>query len=632
MCGIAGFIDPSLSAIEARDRLGAMLERIVHRGPDGEGTHVETPLAMGMRRLSIIDLEGGSQPIWNEDRSVGVVFNGEIYNYRELRGALAGHQFRTQSDTEVLVHLYEERGVELCSALRGMFAFAIFDRPRRRLFFARDHFGQKPLYYYAAPRMFAFGSELKSLFALPEVPSDLDPEAFLDFVSWLSVPPPGTHFSGIKKLCAGHRMVVELEDPASPKIERYWALEFDPAHAFYKEDAAVDALDGALKESAALHLRADVPVGVLLSSGLDSRCVASYAKEAAGGRLSTFSVGFADGDSEMEGAARTAAEIGSEHHAIELSAGSFSDSLEKIAWLLDEPVGDPAAFAVLRVCEMARNHVKVLLSGEGADELFAGYAERYQGILRTLSRSRGWRWAARFAPEPAVPQPGIPTTRWDRFLDRAHRTAGAEVAALRREGLPGDVREPRGLTSAQIVRASRRAEEVAKRFWSDQAGDLEGVLRFDAEWQLAESLLQKADKMSMGASIELRAPFLDTGVAAVAMRVPKWLKLRMDGSGKYVLRKCLARRLPEKLDRPKRGFPVPLRSWFFGPLRPRIEEELFSRGAWWSGVLDRQLVYRAWEDAGDGLWDGTRFFFSLWLHEIWRKQVVERRAAGGGNP
>ena len=628
MCGIAGFIDRSIAGPEAKARLERMLDSIVHRGPDGAGTYLseKTGLAMGMRRLSIIDLAGGRQPIWNEDRTLCVVFNGEIYNYVELTKELvaAGHRFETRTDTEVLVHLFEARGTAMLDKLRGMFAFALLDTRRNELFLARDHFGQKPLYYFAGNDRFAFGSELKCV--LPEAAPDIDPEAFLDYISWFSLPPPRTHFKQIFKLPAGNCMTVPLERPDEIAIRKFWSYDLETPAELHDMDEAVAQLDGMLHESIHIHLRADVPIGVLLSSGLDSRCVAAYAQEIQGGRLSTFSVGFAGKDSELEGAARTACEIGSRHFAIELDAADFSSSIDRIVSHLDEPIGDAAAFAVLKVCELAREHVKVLLSGEGADELFAGYAGRYSGMMHTLERSERMRRFASVLPEP---KNFSSPSRWERLLARAHASRGAEAIGLRIEGFPGDVRNPRGLRAEQLRRLLEREESFAGNLYRPQRDLLSEMLVLDIEWQLAESLLQKADKMSMGASIELRTPFLDIGVAKLAARIGSNLKLPPNGPGKLVLRKCLARRVPEGIDRPKKGFPVPLASWFAGPLRSRIEDEVFSPNAACMTWLDRALLRRAWDDFLGGRWDGARVFYALLLYEVWRGNAA---SAFGSQP
>jgi len=620
MCGIAGLIDPRSSDPGAD--LARMLQTIVHRGPDGEGRHIdrERTLALGMRRLSIIDLEGGWQPIWNEDHTICVFFNGEIYNYLELREELhrSGHRFSTQSDTEVLVHLYEEYGEKMTSRLRGMFAFCILDERSGSLFLARDHFGQKPLYFTRAGNRFAFASELKALLTLPWVDREPDEDAFLDYVAWLSLPPPRTHFRSIRKLAAGSSMRVSLGAPAC-EPQRYWRYELTAQPDLTDIDSAVAELDRALSESMALHLRADVPVGVLLSSGLDSRTILAYAQARQGGKAKSFSVGFGSDDSELIGAAETACELGSEHYEFELQADDFANTFDRVVGLLDEPIGDPACFAVLRLCEFARSHVKVLLSGEGSDEILAGYADRYAGMMATMSRSRSLHLLAPILPEPAV---HASASRWTRFLHRARSSSAAEALQLRIEGLPGDTREPRVMTHAQLAVLRRRMFSLGETGFRPQRDLLSSLLLLDIEWQLAESLLQKADKMSMGASMELRTPILDIEVAKVAARIPSDLKLRAGGPGKYVLRKLLSKKLGDRLDRPKLGFPVPLRQWFMGPLRDRMEDELLSPNSFVSGRLENARLRAAWQDCIAG-WDGGRIFFALWAYERWQQALQD---------
>ncbi len=620
MCGIAGLIDPSSSAADARAHLQRMLDLIAHRGPDGAGLHAVPGLALGMRRLSIIDLAGGWQPVWNEDETIGIVFNGEIYNYLELRRDLlaAGHIFRTQSDTEVLVHLYEQHGDSMFEKLRGMFAFALLDTRKNRLLLARDHFGQKPLYYARDGARLAFASELKCLLALPWVSRERDPDAFPDYIAWLSLPSPRTHFRHIHKLAAGSFLALPLADFHAAEPRKYWSYALTAEPDLTDLDAAAEALDATLRDSVQMHLRADVPVGVLLSSGLDSRTVVAYAQELQGS-MQSFTVGFGGPDSETQGAAETAREIGSQHHALELTSDDFLQSIGRIAWHLDEPVGDPAAFAVLKVCELARQHVKVLLSGEGSDELFAGYDTRYLGMLSTLQRSDKLR---RFAPLLPAPDGAAPS-RWQRLTTRAHQTRASEALALRMEGLPGDVRTPRGLTPAQLRRLRQRTDELSQTVVRPQRDTLSELLTLDLDWQLAESLLQKADKMSMGASIELRTPILDVRVADIAARLPSALKLPPGGPGKFVLRHCLARKLREPLNRPKRGFPVPLRAWFTGPLRGPLEDALLAPNAACLAHLDRKLLRAAWDDFQSGAWDGARTLYALWLYEIWSRNLAK---------
>ncbi len=624
MCGIAGFIDRETGdSATGEALLDRMLKRIRHRGPDGDGVLADARHGFyaGMRRLSIIDLEGGNQPIVNEDGTVAVLFNGEIYNYIELRDKLRarGHHFRTDSDTEVLVHLYEESGADLVKRLRGMFAFVIYDSARRRLLFARDHFGQKPLYYWTSGTRFAFGSELKSLMVLPFVPRSVDSDALLDYLSWFSLPAPRTHFHGIQKLPAGSLLELDLAAPAAAKHRTYWRFESARGPLLRDMGRAAEALDAALDDSVSVHLRSDVPVGVLLSSGLDSKIVGTYAAARHPGGMSTFTAGYAGEGSEFDGARRTAEAMGSTHYEIRITAEDLASDISRVAWHLDEPVGDPAAFAVFRVCELARNHVKVLLSGEGSDELFGGYAERYEGMLATLRRSDAMRRFGAFLPKPSLP---YPPDKAGRFLRRAKTSRAAEMIALRIEGLPGDVRSPRGLTPAQLARMLVSQEELGAALVRPQRDDLHTLLALDMEWQLPDSLLLKADKMSMGTSIELRTPFLDVPLASLAARIHPDLKLS-GGVGKCVLRRCMARRDPdETFDRPKRGFPIPVNAWLRGPLKDRVHDDVFRTAAAWRGTLDARLITELWNDLQSGQYDNGRVFYALWLYEIWFSRMT----------
>lgn len=622
MCGIAGFYFRQMSSESNAASLEVMLAAISYRGPDGEGMHIEpNGVGIGMRRLSVLDLPNGWQPIWNEDRSVAVVFNGEIYNYIELRAELIakGHNFATNSDTEVLVHLYEDLGHAMLEKLRGMFAFAIYDRRCEQLFLARDHFGQKPLYYWSEGGSFAFATELKSLLTLPEVDREVAPDKFLDYISWFSLPPPATHFRSIKKLTAGSFLLIDLAQPDRASPQTYWHYELNDKPDLLEIEDASREVERAFEQSVGLHLRSDVPVGVLLSGGLDSRMIAAFAQSAQSSPLTTFTVGFDCGDSELDAAAETARELGTRHFSRIVSADEFADNLERVAWHLDEPIGDPAAAAVLLVCEMARDHVTVLLSGEGADELFGGYAARYQGMLKTMQRTERLRRWASFVPRF---DPRDRSSRFQRLGDRIHMSPAAEALSLRVEGLPGDLRNPRGLTRDQRERLYLRQAELGEQLARKQRDGLSELLKLDIEWQLAESLLQKADKMSMAASIELRTPFLDRGIAEVAARIASPLKLNDDGIGKLVLRHCMNRRLPDHVVRPKKGFPMPITEWFRGPLRRRVEEEALGPNAHWRSHLDGAMISRAWREFQQGEWNGATVFYALWIYEKWHRAIV----------
>jgi asparagine synthase (glutamine-hydrolysing) len=619
MCGIAGFVDRNMPLVERKVRLKAMLDRIRHRGPDDEGSchNQKVGLSIGMRRLSIIDLTGGHQPIWNENETVGVVFNGEIYNFTELRTLLTGlgHTFKTSSDTEVIVHGYEEFGSSLFSQLRGMFALALFDKDREQLILARDHFGQKPLYYHSSGGRFAFGSEIKALFALGGVPRETNPDAFLDYISWFSLPSPHTHFRGIYSLSPGSSITIDLARPDEVKSLRFWSYIPGKNRDLTKMCDAVEALDATLNESVRLHLQSDVPVGILLSGGLDSRTVTSYAKDHVRQKLRTFSVGFADGESELPEARQTATDFDTQHEDITLKPEDLRDSIEEVAWHLDEPIGDPAAFAMLHVCRLARSKVKVLLGGEGADELFAGYEGRYRGMIHADSKAELIRPLARRLP---IKLRRYPLSRFSRLLSRACHSRQVAWVNNRIEGFPGDVRNPVGLTTAQLNHLQLRQLEFASEYCPPLYDQLDEITSLDINWQLPASLLLKADKMSMAASVELRAPYLDIKVAEIAGRIASHLKLPPDGGpGKSVLRRCLAQRSPEPINRPKKGFPVPLNVWLRGPLRRAVEEAVFDKQSASLGVLNRTLVRAAWERFQDGADGLGHSFYALWLYEVW---------------
>ncbi|MDD5261016.1 MAG: asparagine synthase (glutamine-hydrolyzing) [Methylacidiphilales bacterium] len=633
MCGIAGFFDAGLTRVESRSLLEGMLDRMRHRGPDGEGLYQDAriPVQFGMRRLGIIDLPGGTQPIWNERHDVAVIFNGEIYNYKELRVLLEGrgHHFKTQTDTEVLVHLYEESEDKLVGQLRGMFAFCILDLKKSRLLLARDHFGQKPLYYHVSPGHFAFASEIKALLALPFVGSTLNPEALPDYLTWHSLPAPATHFKEIQKLGPGEILAVSLAPFYAGKPQRYWRMEFGGSFGGIDYQTAIEMLDSALMDSTHRHMQADVPVGVLLSSGVDSCTLANYAYLSGKRNLSSFTVGFEDSDSELGGARKVSEMLGMQHFETVLKAKDLEESIDEVAWHLDEPVADPAAFAVLRICQLASRHVTVLFGGEGSDELLAGYGQRYAGISATLKRSDFLRKYLGLLVPPGRP---FPTSRWDRMRKRISLNRAAELVSLRAEGLPGNFLHPACWNREQQEWFLERCNMYGGSICSQQPNPVQDAQMFDISWQLPEFLLQKADKMSMAASVELRCPFLDMEVAEIASRIPSEMLIDVkNGSGKLLLRSCLARRMPHAADTPKNGFAFALAYWLRGKLRPAVEHDLFCRDAAYRDYLDPLRVRKAWNRflAGEEL---SHVFYSLWLYERWNKIRPRFQAHSGLSP
>jgi asparagine synthase (glutamine-hydrolysing) len=626
MCGIAGFVSSAVTDSAAGQKLTArMLDQIVHRGPDDRGMLQVPSVGFfgGMQRLSIIDLSTGHQPVWNEDQTVAVLFNGEIYNYVELRSELIskGHVFHTGSDTEVLVHLYEEMGTAMPDRLRGMFGFAILDLKKNRCLIARDHFGQKPMYWWAAGQRLAFASEIKSLLVLPFVPCKSDPEAFLDYVSWLRLPAPQTHFKDIFRLGPGELLDIDLAQPSAAKPTVWWKFQFAERPQFVSMSEASAALEQALDESVRLHLRSDVPIGVMLSGGLDSRVIGGFAKQHVQTPLQTFSVEFDGEDSEGPAALESARWLGSQHHAVKVKAEDLGQTIREVAWHLDEPVADPAAFAVLKLCRMAREHVKVLLGGEGADELFAGYAGRYQSMMSQVSRSRFLRAFSFLIPKADLT---AQASRVMRARYRAGRAMNAELVECRIEGLPGGSLAQWGLTAAQLKRLSVRSQQYATQLVPETGSIMDRMQVLDMRWQLAESLLLKSDKMSMAASLELRCPFLDSGVAAVASQIPARLRMGATGPGKLVLRDVAQRRFGVGSQIPKKGFPIPLGDWLRGPLREQCEATILGTGSPLGSLLEANRLKKLWAEFQSGA-PLEVSLYSLWLYCEWASGTDSRK-------
>ncbi len=571
MCGIAGLYAREDLGTSGRSLIRRMTDVIVHRGPDSDGFLLDGPVALGMRRLSIIDLEGGRQPVSNEDGSVSVVFNGEIYNYRELRQALlaAGHTFSTASDTEVLVHLYEEYGEECPRHLRGMFAFAIWDHPRRTLFIARDRLGMKPLYFAETARGFLFGSELKVLTCSSWVSDHVDPRALSAYLQYGYVPDPLAILEGVQKLPPAHAVTVRHGCAGKPR--RYWepTTSFQNSSAGSSEDAAGEALWSHLTDAVRSHLVSDVPVGAFLSGGVDSSAVLAVMAREAGAPVKTFSVGFSEnGYNELPYARRVAEWFETEHHEIVLMPSDLG-VLDEIMAAFDEPFADASAIPTYVVSRLARQHVKVVLSGDGGDELFAGYdrylvdqKRRYLGLLGELGLGGSLRAISNFLPEGT---PGknylynLSLPRLERYLDSISLFPSRAVRELLD---PAAIREPDPLYEM----ACRSGEGL---------DPLSRLQHLDLQTYLPGDILTKVDRMSMANSLETRVPLLDHPLVEFACGLPVRFRL-LSGETKFLLKRILRGRVPgEVLTRPKQGFGVPLESWFStrlpGFFRDRLE-------------------------------------------------------------
>jgi asparagine synthase (glutamine-hydrolysing) len=569
MCGIAGFVRAAGPLAGDETLLRAMCDAIAHRGPDDDGRQIIGGAALGMRRLSIIDVAGGQQPITNETGEITVVFNGEIYNYRELRDRLlkAGHRLSTRSDTETLVHLYEDEGDRLVRVLRGMFGFAIWDARRQRLLVGRDRLGIKPIYYWERPDGLSFASELRSFLVDPAFRPSLSEEAIALYLSFGYVPDPHCVFDGVRKLPPGHTLAWSREGGLS--ITRYWS----PARAEVNIDAgeAAEELRRILDEAVRSHLESEVPLGAFLSGGIDSSTVVALMARAMDRRVQTFSIGFEEPEfNEAPHAARVAAEIGTDH--TELIVKPDADQLvEDVIQGFDEPFADSSALPTLLVSHLARERVTVSLSGDGGDELFGGYT-RYAEVN------------AMSPPAPATVRkllrglalmrnPGARGRAWMLNVGSSHRGRYARTVASPLSVVEG------GVATAAIARHRPRFEQVLDP-WFERFGSRDfatQMMLVDLETYLPGDILTKVDRMSMAVSLEARVPILDHHVVEFAMGLPSRLKLQ-GPTGKLILRQAIAGLVPESvLTRPKQGFAVPLSQWFRGPLKHRIEALMDSR-------------------------------------------------------
>jgi asparagine synthase (glutamine-hydrolysing) len=574
VCGIYGAFSTDAQRPIQADLLERMGLVLAHRGPDGGGSHLAGPFGMGMRRLSIIDLAGGDQPIANEDGTVWVVFNGEIYNYRELTADLVarGHRFATSSDTEVLVHLYEEYGERCVEPLRGMFAFAIWDGPRRELLLGRDRLGIKPLYYAATPDGFLFGSELKALVQSPWLSPRLDRRGLAAYLQYGYVPDPLSILDGVAKVPPGHTLRVRSGRPDLPR--RYWeaTTHFKTAAAPESGTRAAEDLWRKLEEAVRFHMVSDVPVGAFLSGGVDSSAVVSIMARASRRPIKTFSVGFGeDRYNELPHARQVAEAYGTEHHDLLVEPNDLK-VLEELLSSFDEPFADSSAIPTYLVSRLARQHVKVVLSGDGGDELFAGYdryvvdhRRRHLGLLGDMGLGAALR-----AASALLPVGGGKNTLYNLSLPRLQRYIDA-ISLFPRQALSDVLADG---DASRVDVASQADPDL------DALSQLQDL---DLKTYLPGDILTKVDRMSMANSLEARVPLLDHPLVEFACSLPPDLRFR-DGKTKYLLKRALEGRVPaEVLNRPKQGFAVPLESWFSGAIPGFFRDELADT-SWLAGV------------------------------------------------
>lgn len=614
MCGIAGIFQDDREASPSAALLSEMCDRIIHRGPDAEGKLLDGPVALGHRRLSIIDVAGGDQPIFNEDRTVAVVFNGEIYNHHALRTWLAGlgHTFRTQSDTEVLAHAYEQEGPDFVSRLRGMFAIAIWDKRKQRLFLARDRLGKKPLYYAHYSGRLTFASELKCLLADKDFDQTLDDQALSDYLSFMCVVSPKTIFARARKVPPGHYVVVEA---GRVQVVEYWDLDPNAVERRPRRDVQ-DRLFQMLDDAVACRLESEVKLGAFLSGGLDSSAVVALMSRHTQVRTANIGFDVADFD-ESDHAARVARRFRTIHHTQKIKVDAATeDELERLVWHLDEPFGDASAIPTHRVSGVARKSVTVALSGDGGDEVFGGYS-RYRKDLR-LAQLRSALPLSLRAP--------MFKTLADLMPKGRARTASNELAV--------DERRAHFLSVSYFRDAEKTAmftpelqtrlggytsESVLNGHYArvDTKDPLAGMLYVELKTYLPDRMLMKVDKMAMMHSLEVRSPLLDHHLVEFGLRLPADLKIR-DGQTKWIFKKAMSPYLPpDILYREKKGFDVPLASWLRGPLAEPLEAALESLGR--RGYLEARPMRRLFAEHLSGASNHADALWILYMLELWHR-------------
>jgi asparagine synthase (glutamine-hydrolysing) len=628
MCGIAGRLS-SAGAVE-EPLIERMCAAIEHRGPDSRGTFVDDGAGLGIQRLRIIDLETGDQPIFNEDESVVVVLNGEIYNYRELRAELEarGHRFSTRTDTEVIVHLYEDHDERCVEHLRGMFAFALWDRRRRRLLIARDRVGKKPLFYADRDGEFWFGSEVKAILEDPEVPRDVDSQAIDAYLRFGYVPDPQSSFHALRKLPPGHLLTWHA---GALEVRRYWHLDFSTKDEYSSEREMQERVRSELLDATRLRLRSDVPLGAFLSGGVDSSAVVAAMAQLSSTPVKTFSIGFDVASFDETSYAREVAELfGTEHHEFRVEPEAVS-ILPKLVWHYGEPFSDQAAIPSLYLAELTRRHVTVALNGDGGDEDFFGYGH-HRAALR-LDRfplmPRGLLGAAarlfdRIGPGPRPDDLRSRARRAAHMLAMAPDARYASLLSMFPEYELPSLYTPEFWAE---LGPNRPALHVIRDPWlaSTATNELDRLLEVDVRTLLPGMFLVKADIAAMAHSLEVRSPLLDQRFMEMAARLPA--NAKYDGHvGKRVFKDALREWIPSRiLDRPKMGFGVPISEWLRGPLRDLPADVLLDPAALERGMFRPEAVERIVARHRDGIEDMGRKIWVLLQLELWLRTFVDVR-------
>ena len=621
MCGIVGIVESDLNRPVLAEELGRMVRMLHHRGPDEEGSVTLNGVGLGMRRLSIVDLAGGQQPFSNETDSIQLVANGEIYNFPQLRKELEshGHSFRSRSDIEVLVHAYEEWGVDFLPRLRGMFALALWDGRTRTLIAARDRAGEKPLYWTKNARGLLLASEVKALLVRPDVARELDPEAVDQFLTYEYVIAPRTILKGIHKLPPAHYLTYR---DGHVSVHRYWDAAAIRTRQ-WRDDEAAEALKDALRRATVSQMMADVPLGAFLSGGIDSSSIVAFMSDASLQPVNSFSIGFDDGTYNELPYAREVATLFKTHHRERTVSPDLGELFEKLVVHLDEPFADVSLFPTYLVSQLAREHVKVVLSGDGGDELFGGY-DAYQA--QELAQRLSWMGDTLLPAVAAVAAALPPTDKKKGLVNKFKRfTQGASQA-------PDDLghyrwmvylstRAKRRLYTATLQRDLANADvyrpvrDALARFGHDDL--LNRQLYADLSLYLADDILVKVDRMSMATSLETRAPFLDGDVMELAFSMPGDLKIR-NGERKWVLKQAMRGVLPDRiLTRKKEGFSIPIKNWLRRELQPLMCHLLSPERIAARGLFEPAAVTRLIEDHVAGRENHAHTLFPLMVFERW---------------
>jgi len=632
MCGIAGFIRYNQTESEAREIISEMSGVLNHRGPDDTGFYIDNDVALGHKRLSIIDLSTGKQPMHNEDKSVWLIMNGEIYNFQELRKDLEskGHRFCTRSDSEILIHLYEEEGYDSVKHLNGMFAFALWDKSKKTLFLGRDRIGKKPLHYAIVDGKLYFASEIKALLKHPHIERDLDLDSLSEYLTFEYIPAPNSIFKHIKKLLPGHILIFSKMNIV---INSYWDITFrKSAQRIYSDENEVSKqLLKLLEESVKQRLMSDVPLGIFLSGGIDSSIITSLAARNSSEKIKTFSIGFKDASFDESLYAHAVSDYaGTEHHALMISAKDILRLIPCVGKIIDEPLADASIFPTYLLSQYARDYVTVVLAGDGGDELFAGYPTHLAHFFADKFYSRIPLFLRKYILDKAVNALPVSLDNFSfdfkakKFISgfsfprhlRHHIWMGSfcpkEKENLLLPSFRGNLDPERGF--AVIPRILARCDSLLFQ---------NTILYMDMKMYLHDDILVKVDRASMANSIEIREPFLDYKLIEFVTKLDFNLKMRRSRS-KYILRKTAKGLIPQKIiDRPKKGFGIPISKWIKKELYGLVEETLSKHRISQGGLFNYSYIRQALKQHLDGKKDNRKLIWTLLIFELWRERFTD---------